>query len=403
MEYLRQTPKSSRWHYRRRVPKDVQKGYGREWVEQSLGTADKREARRRATIITAKLEEAWDALRGQATPLQRWRQGQDWLASQEPLPFTGEPDDDAAHWASDEFDRVEDGTAKLPQGATHDGYVAYLRGQQVVQRPRVTLREALKVWLDEQKPTESVKRGAKRVVEQFMLMTGDVPMEAITRGQARQYRDSLVATGAMPGTITTYLSYLGTAFKTALDEALIDDRTNPFAALKVQRNKMKEEDREPIPRDVCLNILKQVLAEGYDQADWFAAIMLTTGSRPGGAYKAKLVRNAAIPYWDIPREKLSPPRRVPVHPLLLDKEPRKFTVRVEQIRRHFIDRYKPYVSYQCRHSWKDEAVRVGAPLEIRLRLMGQSVRKAVGAHGIYGSSKVDLEQAAMWIEKMWAE
>jgi hypothetical protein len=81
MDYLRQTPKSSRWHYRRRVPKDVQPGYGREWVEQSLGTADKREARRRATIITAKLEEAWDALRGQATPLQRWRQGQDWLAS----------------------------------------------------------------------------------------------------------------------------------------------------------------------------------------------------------------------------------------------------------------------------------------------------------------------------------
>jgi integrase len=401
MDYLRQTPKSSRWNYRRRVPKDVQVSYGREWVEQSLGTADKREARRRATIITAKLEEAWDALRGQATPLQRWRQGQDWLASQEPLPFTGEPDDDAAHWASDEFDRVEEGTAKLPQGATHDGYVAYLRGQQVVQRPRVTLREALKVWLDEQKPTESVKRGATRVVEQFMLMTGDVPMEAITRGQARQYRDSLVATGAMPGTITTYLSYLGTAFKTALDEALIDDRTNPFASLKVQRDKAPEEDREPIPRAACLALLKQSLEHGYDQADWFTAVMLTTGMRPIEAYGAKLVADAPIPYWAVPRAKKSPPRKVPVHPLLIGKQPVKFTVRPEQLRRHFIDRHKPFTAYQCRHSWKDEAVKAGTPMEMRMQLMGHSRRKAIGDQGVYGSSGVDLEEAAKWVEKMW--
>jgi hypothetical protein len=121
------------------------------------------------------------------------------------------------------------------------------------------------------------------------------------------------------------------------------------------------------------------------------------------AYGAKLVADAPIPYWAVPRAKKSPPRKVPVHPLLIGKEPRKFTVRPEQLRRHFIERHKPFTAYQCRHSWKDEAVKAGTPMEMRMQLMGHSRRRAIGDQGVYGSSGVDLEEGARGIKAMWTE
>jgi hypothetical protein len=58
-------------------------------------------------------------------------------------------------------------------------------------------------------------------------------------------------------------------------------------------------------------------------------------------------------------------------------------------------------AYQCRHSWNDEARRVDIPLELRLRLMGQSARKVIGENARYGSLEAVLAAAPPWIEKMW--
>jgi len=408
VEYIRKSAKSANLQYRRRVPLDLQKQLGgKEWVEQSLGTPDPREAKKRAAMLTAQLEQQWDSLRG-GSELQRWRQGVEWLSQREPLRLDGEEEGEGGPdhaWASDEFNRVESGKAKLPNGATPEAYVAWLRGEHTVRPPTVTLKDALKVWLDERRPTESVRSGAARVVEQFSASVGDAPMASVTRSQARRYRDSLVAAGTAPGSIATYLAYLRTVFEHAIKEELIAERVNPFAALKVERDKAAEEDRLPIPREVCMAILKESLAPGFDQSDWFAAAMLTAGGRPGGVFKAKLVLDAKVPYWQIPREKKSPPRAVPVHPLLLraldGREPPRYTVRAEQVRRHFIDRHKPYTAYQCRHSFNDEARRVDMPLELRLRLMGQSARKVIGENARYGSLEAVLSSAPEWIEKMW--
>ena len=63
-----------------------------------------------------------------------------------------------------------------------------------------------------------------------------------------------------------------------------------------------------------------------------------------------------------------------MHPLLLDKEPIKFTVRAEQLRGRFNKRCKPDVAYSCRHSFNDEARRVKMDLELRLRLSTLSLR-----------------------------
>jgi len=404
MDYLKKpSAKTSIWRYRRRVPLDVQKAVGRAWVEQSLGTGDKREARKRAAIVTTTLEAQWDALRGSASELQRWRQGVEWLNQQPPYNPTG--DDTVSLVASDEWDALQEGKVKLPQGATKEAYSAWLRGVNDVKRPRVTLEDAVKAWLKERKPTASVRDGATRVVKQFATLVGDTPLDAITRVQARKYADSLVAAGTAPGTISTYLSYLRIVFTSAINEQLIDDRVNPFAALRVHNDKAPEEDRLPIPRDTCITILREALAHGFDQSDWFAAAMLTTGARPGGLYKAKLVLTDKVPYWQIPREKKSPPRAVPVHPMLLKalagREPPKYTIRVEQLRRQFIERHEPYTAYQCRHSFNDEARRVDMPLELRLRLMGHSARKVIGENARYGSIEAVLEGAPEWVEKMW--
>jgi hypothetical protein len=71
VQYLRRSDKSSRWVYRRRVPVDVCEPFGRVWVEQSLGTADMQEAKRRAAILTVELEAAWDALRSTSRALTK--------------------------------------------------------------------------------------------------------------------------------------------------------------------------------------------------------------------------------------------------------------------------------------------------------------------------------------------
>jgi len=294
----------------------------------------------------------------------------------------------------------------LPPGATRDAYIAWLRGQRVIpERPRVTLNDALKEWLKERRPSPSAESAAKRVVKQFTTLIDGAPLDAITRLQARQYRDGLVAAGSAPGTIETYLAHLRTIFAHALTEGLIPERTNPFTAIRVERDKAPEDERLPIPRDNCLAILRESLAKGFDQSDWFAAALLTTGGRPGGIYKARLVLNAKVPYWQIPREKRSPPRAVPVHPLLLTaldgNEPPRWTIRVQQLRRQFIERQKPYNSYQCRHAFNDEARRVDMPLELRLRLMGQSARRVIGENARYGSIDAVLEAAPEWIAKMW--
>jgi integrase len=404
-KYVRKIAKSANHQYRRRVPLDVQKAFGKVWVERSLNTGDAREAEKRAAIITAELDQQWDTLRGSATPLQRWRQGSNWLAQQVPLEATGEPDDPVSGWVSDEYERVEEGKARLPEGATRDAYVAWLRGDNKLATPNVSLQDALKLWIEERKPAKVARAGATRVVGHFAVVAGDTPLHMLTRAQARQYRDSLVKAGTAPGTIETYISYLRTVYENAIREQLIEDRINPFSALKIERSKFAEEERNPIPREKCLAILKETLTHGFDQSDWFAAAMLTTGARPGGLFKAKLTLGAEVPHWAIPREKTSPPRVVPVHPLLLaalkDREPPKFTVRPEQLRRAFIERYKPYVAYQCRHSFNDEARRVGMPLELRLRIMGHSARKLIGENARYGSIEAVLADAPQWVEKMW--
>lgn len=90
---------------------DVQEAYGRTMVERSLGTSDKREARKREAILTARLEETWDALRGQGSDLQRWQAGVEWLAEQKQLDL-----DDEGAWAgaSAAYDALIEGKAKLP-------------------------------------------------------------------------------------------------------------------------------------------------------------------------------------------------------------------------------------------------------------------------------------------------
>ena len=92
-----------------------------------------------------------------------------------------------------------------------------------------------------------------------------------------------------------------------------------------------------------------------------------------------------------------------MHPLLLDKEPLKFNVRAEQLRGRFNKRYKPDVAYSSRHSFNDEARRVEMDLEVRLRLMGHSVKRAIGTNARYGSSEVLLPAAKKWVDKMWRE
>ena len=410
VEYVRKIAKSANLQYRRRVPLDVQQAVGKRWVERSLNTADPREAKKRAAIITAELDRTWDTLRGAATPLQRWQQGSQWLAQQPsiyPPEYTGEPDDpaDPTVWTFDELDRLREGKAQVPPGATPEAYGAWLQGKQSIAAPTVTLQDALDLWLKERKPVRSARDGATRVVKQFAALAGDTAMPLITRLQARQYRDGLAAAGTAPGTIETYLSYLRTVFENAIREGLISDRANPFSALKVEKTKFAEEERRPIPRDKCMAILIETLAHGFDQADWFAAAMLTTGARPGGLYRAKLVLDAEVPHWAIPREKLSPPRVVPVHPLLLEalknREPPTYTVRAEQVRKSFNDRQKPYTAYQCRHSFNDEARRIQMPMELRLRIMGHSARKVIGENARYGSIEAVLLDAPQWIEKMW--
>lgn len=415
-QYVKKLARSGMYQYQRRVPNDVQKAFGSRWVQRSLNTADPREARKRASITTAELDRQWDVLRGTATPLQRWQQGSSWLAQQEPLEFgaddmdeqTGEPifnTNNPSQWAYDELERVQEGTATIPTGATPAAYGAWLAGQRTIPAPDVMLEDALDLWTKERKPVKSARDGATRVVEQFSQLTGNAPMNTVTRVQARQYRDSLVAAGAAPGTIETYVSYLRTVFGNAIREGLIADRVNPFSALKIERTKIDVEERVPIPRATCLQVLQETLRPGFDQSDWFAAAMLTTGARPGGLYKARLVLDGKTPHWAIPREKKSPPRVVPVHPRLLealkDGAPPRFTVRVEQLRRSFIERYKPYVAYQCRHSFNDEARRVDMPLELRLRIMGHSARKFLGENARYGSIEAVLHDAPRWISSMW--
>ena len=90
MAYIRKPKRSNNYVYRRRVPVDVQEAFGEDMVEQGLGTPDRREAGRRAAILTVKLEQRWDVLRGTATPLQRWEQGVEWLNEQEPPDETDE-------------------------------------------------------------------------------------------------------------------------------------------------------------------------------------------------------------------------------------------------------------------------------------------------------------------------
>ncbi len=394
MDYLRKTTKSANWTYRRRVPQDIQEAFGKAWVEQSLGTPDRREARKRAAIMTAKLEETWDTMRGKGSDLQRWQQGVSWLSEQEPI------HEDAP--SEDMWDALKKGKDSLPPGATEESYLAWLRGIKTLDKPTVTLSAAFDLWVRECKPSKQAERGANRIVKQFSTIVPEsIDISLITRLQARRYRDSLIAGGAAPGSISTYISYLRTIFNTAMSEELINDKSNPFAEIKVEKDKSQMEEREPIPRDICIDILSQSLKDGFDQADWFAAILLTTGMRPIEAFGAKLVRSSDVTYWDVPRAKTSPPRQIPVHPLLLDKTPVPFTVRPEQLRRMFIERHKPYTGYQCRHSWKDEADKLDMPLELNMRLMGHSTKKAIGVHVVYGKSSIDMGKAKPWIDRMW--
>lgn len=399
MPYLKRTRKSNNWVYRRRVPLDVAAAFGRPWVEQSTGTPDKREAGRRAAMLSAKYELVWDSLRDEGTELNKWVRGSEWLSSLSPLDLD---DEGVALAAADTLEGLHTGRVKPPPGVPKEALAAYLQGKPMPS-PQVSLKDAVELWVKEHRPSYSPTRGARRVAGQFTDLCGDIPLDQITRQQARRYRDALLKSAMQPNSVVTYLGYLRTVYDHAVREGLIDQRVNPFASLTVPGLKSLEEAVEPIPRAHCLDILATALEPGYDKVDWWSAILLTTGMRPVEAYNAKMVLDAPVPYWDVPRAKKSPRRHIPIHPRLIGKEALPYNVRAEQMRRAFIERHAPYNNYQCRHSFKDEAMRVDMPLELRQKLMGHSGVKTFGAHAIYGSPLADLEAASKYIKQMWVK
>ena len=238
------------YYFTRRVPSDLIDHYSYPRVVQGLRTSSPSQAKTRALIAAAKLDEYWCRLR------------------------MTDPDLLGSHLLKD------------TQTANHTN------------SDSITLSNAIDLYLQHkgQGKGKTFHLSVQRAFRYLVKACGSKDLHEYTRADALQYRDHLVKKGLAGSSITRVLNTVRPVFNFSISEYALDIK-NPFVGIYHDRS-YGVSKRLPIPVDVLREIQKECIVYD-DEMRWLVAILSDTGMRLGeaaGLLKSDLKIDGEIPY-----------------------------------------------------------------------------------------------------------
>ncbi|PBC22143.1 integrase [Mesorhizobium sp. WSM4311] len=301
-------------------------------------------------------------------------------------------------------------------------------------RPQPTLADAVKLYLkdkvdgtpDETKKQQRVERVQGHVVK--ALNRGDPQIKSLTRTDAREVRDHMLADGDMsPATVHRYLNDLRAIITHAIKE--VDDlkgATNPFNGLEVKKQTLAKEDRKPFNEGQLKAARARVLGHASVDLQRVWRMLEQTGCRLAevtGLMVEDVHLDRGHPYLDLkvhPHRRLKNAgsvRRVPLvgdalkaaqeahgeageRALLFPSYAREggataaSQVLMKHVRKVVADR--KVTVHSLRHTLKDRLVKADVPEAVQNMILGHSSGAVSEA---YGGPEARLEAATRALRK----
>jgi len=443
VRYVHPHPKTGRLQYRRRVPKHLREIMGRSEIVRRLDTQDPMEAARRAEIINREVEREFSRLTPSAdeTPIRRYHRITEWVRSNGYTP--GKPEDENEWWARDtEVDRVVDhyraalGREPEPEEIAEEDLFKIKALYGDLEKPPLTVRDALQVYLDEKGQGRRNDREQRRFVlererciNMLVAVIGNKPVKDVTRADARAYRDHLMSRLNTIASVNKYLRNVRAIFETAITETEID-KVNPFAKMQVHDPVAAREKRNSFNAEQLETIIKaaQQPEALRDDLRHILFLLVDTGARLWeivGLEREDVVLSANVPHILIRPNGIrslktkASKRHVPLigHALEAAREAMKVESRSPALFPAYADdkgntnasaalnkfldkrakvKAKGLTVHSLRHTFKDRMRNAGIPEDVRDAIQGHENGKVSADYG----DGYSLEYLAEQLEQM---
>ena len=238
------------YYFSRRVPSDLIGHYSYPRVVQGLRTRSPSQAKTRALIAAAKLDEYWCRLR------------------------MTDPDLLGSH------------LLKVSQTANHTN------------SDSISLSHAIDLYMQHKGhgKGKTFHTSVQRAFRYLVKACGSKDLHEYTRADALKYRDHLVKKGLAGSSISRVLNTVRPVFNFAISEYALDIK-NPFVGIYHDRS-YGVSKRLPIPVDIIRKIQEECVSYD-DEMRWLVAILSDSGMRLGeaaGLLKSDLKIDGEIPY-----------------------------------------------------------------------------------------------------------
>ncbi|MER8808355.1 tyrosine-type recombinase/integrase [Mesorhizobium australicum] len=405
LPYVHQPSGKAHYRYRRKVPSFLRPALGKAWIILPLGKTPAEVVRHYDHAHKQAETELKAAMRGQPkkaqpkTELERYQWATRKVAEWGPM-------------SPDAADALADHLEETGQGDLYRALVVPDR------KPEPTLADAVKLYLKDRvegTPDETKKRQRVDRVQGHVekaLNRGDPQIRSLTRTDAREVRDHMLADGDMsPATVHRYLNDLRAIVTYAIKELDLRDATNPFNGLEVKKQTLAKEDRKPFTDGQLKAARARVLGHASVDLQRIWRMLEQTGCRLAevtGLMVEDVHLDEAHPYVDLrfhPHRRLKNAgsvRRVPLvsdalkaaqeaheaagdRALLFPTYAREggatavSQVLMKHVRKVVTDR--KVTVHSLRHTLKDKLVRADVPEAVQNMILGHSSGAVSEAYG----------------------
>lgn len=421
------------YYYKRRVPTPLRDFDERgDTVRISLKTSDLAHARTLRDAYEAADDDLWAAMAGGANPDEGRLRYQAAVKRAKAMGFTYRPSNEIAN---ENLDTILQRVETLLSSQTSKPAISAVLG--TVDKPVVKLSQAYDVYKDEIIPHEISGKsagqkkkwlnGKQQSVLDFIAVVGDLPIDEISRDDARKYYDHWMGKIAPKNGKSTHTASWGNRklgdlrvlcrdYFTHLNEP---DRRNPFDKMSYKEKKKRSRKRPPIPHEwITGTILKPgALARMNEEARRIALVVADIGARPSeicNLTPEMIILDHETPHLRIePRDDPDDPREIKTESSIRIVPLAGMALAVMKLHPNGFPKYKDKESglsatlnkffrendlfpsdkhsiYSFRHSFEDRMKDARVDSEVRRILMGHTVDRAEYGEG--GSLKLRLEE-----------
>ncbi|MDO6385269.1 DUF6538 domain-containing protein [Uliginosibacterium sp. 31-12] len=283
-------------YFQRSVPKDLREHYGTVLIKHPLNTKDHQAALRQVERLNARYELEWAQLRSgaMAVPTSAMAQGRELLLAHGIDPHDPSPDEILLGRLLDPFEdarqRHAAGCEVTYRESAPAEYLtpAQLAALELLKPKRDTMADALEVYLAEHVKGDSkeLRKSSTIAVTGFVAAVPNKAMLALTRDDAKAYRDAELARGVKTTTVRRRFRALHAIYAAYVLEKVMPHRpgqaapVNPFGDIRIKGEGTDAETGKPLSATDWLKAA-QLCREKDDPIRWLLALQLGTGTRVG--------------------------------------------------------------------------------------------------------------------------